>query len=41
MRNKIVAIIILLVALSLIVIGVIYGQNLQLNSIYENMVAVT
>ncbi|MFX0003361.1 MAG: hypothetical protein ACFE9C_15930 [Candidatus Hodarchaeota archaeon] len=41
MRNKIVAVIILLIALSLIVIGIIQGQNLMLNSIYENMVAVT
>ena len=37
MRNKLIAIIILLVALSLIVIGIIQGQHLLINSIYEEM----
>jgi hypothetical protein len=37
MRNKLIAIIILLVALSLIVIGIIQGQHLLINSLYEEM----
>ncbi|MFX1378103.1 MAG: hypothetical protein ACFFA4_03345 [Promethearchaeota archaeon] len=37
MRNKLIAIIIFLVALSLLVIGIIQGQHLLLNSIYEEM----
>ncbi len=37
MRNKLIAIIILLIALSLIVIGIIQGQHLLINSIYEEM----
>ncbi|MFX1364417.1 MAG: hypothetical protein ACFFCE_01045 [Promethearchaeota archaeon] len=40
MRNKIVAIIILLVGLSLLTIGIIQGQNLLINLLYEQMVAV-
>ena len=37
MRNKLIAIIILLIGLSLLAIGLIQGQNLILNSIYEQM----
>jgi hypothetical protein len=40
MRNKIVAIIILLIGLSFLVIGIIHGQNLMLNTIYEQMALV-
>lgn len=40
MRNKLLAIIILLIALSLIVIGIVQGQNLIINSIYEEMALV-
>jgi len=37
MRNKLIAIIILLIGLSLLVIGIVQGQHLMLNSIYEQM----
>jgi len=37
MRNKLIAIIILLIGLSLLAIGLIQGQNLILNTIYEQM----
>jgi hypothetical protein len=37
MRNKLIAIIILLIAFSLIVIGIIQGQHLLINSLYEEM----
>ncbi len=37
MRNKLIAIIVLLLGLSLIVIGIIQGQHLLINSIYEEM----
>jgi hypothetical protein len=37
MRNKLIAIIILLIGLSLLAIGLVQGQNLALNSIYEQM----
>jgi len=37
MRNKLIAIIILLIGLSLLAIGIIQGQHLMLNSIYEQM----
>jgi hypothetical protein len=40
MRNKLVAIIILLIGLSLIAIGIIQGQYNLTNSIYEQMVAI-
>ena len=40
MRNKLAAIIILLIALSLIVIGIVQGQQLLINSIYEEMVLI-
>ncbi|MFX1420670.1 MAG: hypothetical protein ACFE9N_17365 [Promethearchaeota archaeon] len=40
MRNKIIAIIILLIALSLLAIGIIHGQHLNLISIYEQMIAI-
>ncbi|MFW9969658.1 MAG: hypothetical protein ACFFDF_05605 [Candidatus Odinarchaeota archaeon] len=40
MRNKLVAIIILLIGLSLLVVGIIEGQNLILNSIYQQMVSI-
>ncbi|MFX1309532.1 MAG: hypothetical protein ACFE9M_12040 [Promethearchaeota archaeon] len=37
MRNKLIAIIILLIGLSLLAIGLILGQHLILNSVYEQM----
>jgi len=40
MRNKLIAIIILLIGLSLLVIGIVQGQHLILNSIYEQMVLI-
>ncbi len=40
MRNKLIAIIILLIGLSLLAIGIIQGQHLMLNSIYEQMVLI-
>lgn len=40
MRNKLVAIIILLIGLSLLAIGIIQGQHLILNTIYEQMVII-
>ncbi len=40
MRNKLIAIIILLIGISLITIGVIQGQYSLINSIYEQMVAI-
>ncbi|MFW9999435.1 MAG: hypothetical protein ACFE9Q_02900 [Candidatus Hodarchaeota archaeon] len=40
MRNKLVAIIILLVGLSLLTIGIIQGQYYLVNSIYEQMVMI-
>ncbi|MEE9378462.1 MAG: hypothetical protein V3V33_10545 [Candidatus Lokiarchaeia archaeon] len=40
MRNKIKALIILLIGLSLLTIGIIQGQNLLLNSFYDKMAAV-
>ena len=40
MRNKLIAIIILLIGLSLLAIGIIQGQHLMLNSIYELMVLI-
>ena len=40
MRNKIKALIILLIGLSLLTIGIIQGQNLLLNSLYDKMAAV-
>lgn len=40
MRNKLLAIIILLIGLSLLAIGIIQGQHLMLNSIYEQMVLI-
>ncbi len=40
MRNKLVAIIILLIGLSLLAIGIVQGQHLILNSIYEQMVII-
>ncbi len=40
MRNKLIAIIILLIGLSLLVIGIVQGQILMLNSIYEQMASI-
>ncbi|MFX1389248.1 MAG: hypothetical protein ACFE9Z_04200 [Promethearchaeota archaeon] len=40
MRNKLIAIIILLIAISLISIGIIQGQHLLINSIYDQMVGI-
>jgi hypothetical protein len=40
MRNKLVTIIILLIGLSLLTIGIIQGQHLILNTIYDQMVAI-
>ena len=40
MRNKIIAIFILLIGLSLLTIGIIQGQNLLLNYFYDKMVVV-
>ncbi len=40
MRNKLIAIIVLLIGLSLLVIGIIQGQHLILNSLYEEMVLI-
>lgn len=40
MRNKIIAIIILLIALSLLTIGLIQGQHNFINQFYELMAAV-
>ncbi len=40
MRNKLIAIVILLIALSLITIGVIQGQYNLINSTYEQMVLI-
>ena len=40
MRNKLIAIIFLLIGLSLITIGIIQGQYNLINSIYEQMVAI-
>ena len=37
MRNKLIAIIILLIGLSLLAIGLLQGQHLILNSVYEQM----
>jgi len=37
MRNKLIAVIILLIGLSLLAIGIIQGQHLILNTIYEKM----
>ena len=40
MRNKLVAIIILLIGLSILTIGIIQGQYNLINSIYEQMVLI-
>jgi len=40
MRNKIKSIIILLIALSLLTIGIIQGQNLLINDLYNKMILV-
>jgi hypothetical protein len=40
MRNKLIAIIILLIAFSLISIGLIQSQQLLINSIYDQMVGI-
>ena len=37
MRNKLIAIIILLIGLSLLAIGLLQGQHLLINSVYEQM----
>jgi len=40
MRNKLIAIIILLIGLSLLTIGIIQGQHLIMNLIYEQMIVI-
>lgn len=40
MRNKLIAIIILLIAISLISIGLIQNQYLLINSVYNEMVLI-
>ncbi len=40
MRNKIIAIFILLIGLSLLTIGIIQGQQFLINSLYDKMVVI-
>ncbi|MFW9988202.1 MAG: hypothetical protein ACFFC3_06060 [Candidatus Odinarchaeota archaeon] len=40
MRNKIIAVILLLIGLSLLTIGIIQGQNLLIDVLYDKMAAV-
>ncbi len=40
MRNKLIAIIILLIAISLISIGLIQNQHLLINSVYNEMILI-
>ncbi len=40
MRNKIIAIIILLIAISLLTVGLIQGQQILIDRFYEQMAAI-
>ncbi|MBA7694619.1 hypothetical protein ES703_103232 [subsurface metagenome] len=40
MRNKIIAIFILLIGLSLLTIGIIQGQHFLINSLYDKMAVI-
>ncbi len=40
MRNKIIAIIILLIAISLLTVGLIQGQQILIDQFYEQMVVI-
>lgn len=40
MRNKIIAIFILLIGLSLLAIGIIQGQQFLINSLYDKMAVI-
>ncbi|MFX1532020.1 MAG: hypothetical protein ACFFBC_12960 [Promethearchaeota archaeon] len=40
MRNKIIAIIILIIALSLLAVGIVHDQHTMINALYEEMAGI-